>query len=329
VIDMSQDSDLRELFRRWLALHRGRPALLYHYTNAAGLLGMLKSKKIWATNSRFLNDPTEMSYAIQLVRAVAQSELGSSRGPQIKRLREEIFQMLYRYERESMVHVACFCAEGDLLSQWRGYGAVGGGYSVGVLTRYLGAEHALNPDVMNPGPFLRKVFYNRKVQVRIITSWVRALSAVAKAGKRSSKGTETLDERLGMRERCFESFLGECLNCFKDPAYAAEQEWRLIRLGRWGGPEIGAADFRASGSRLVPYVELDVTPERGTYKGKLPVRIIRFGPTLDPTPTGRSLRLLCGAQGYTVHDDIGWLWPSHRADAPRLKIIRSGVPFAG
>jgi hypothetical protein len=65
---MSQDPNIRGLVQRWLALHRDPPTLLYHYTNAAaGLFGMLKSKKMWATNSRFLNDPTEMEYAIQLV----------------------------------------------------------------------------------------------------------------------------------------------------------------------------------------------------------------------------------------------------------------------
>jgi hypothetical protein len=136
---MSQDPNIRGLVQRWFALHRDPPTLLYHYTNAAGLFGMLKSKKMWATNSRFLNDPTEMEYAIQLVWAVAQTEL-AGRGSQIKRLKQAIFDRLQRYQRESRVHVACLCAEGDLLSQWRGYGAVGGGYSLGIVAKYLGTN---------------------------------------------------------------------------------------------------------------------------------------------------------------------------------------------
>jgi hypothetical protein len=40
-----------------------RPALpesLFHYTDAAGLQGILKSRQIWATDCRYLNDREEM-----------------------------------------------------------------------------------------------------------------------------------------------------------------------------------------------------------------------------------------------------------------------------
>lgn len=36
---------------------------LFHYTTAAGLLGILKSAKLWATDLRFLNDAQEFIYA--------------------------------------------------------------------------------------------------------------------------------------------------------------------------------------------------------------------------------------------------------------------------
>src|SRR5882724_8885709 len=73
--ELDLDAVTPRLTEEWVSLHRRRPRYLYHYTNAQGLLGMLESKRIWATNSRFMNDPTEIGYAIRLVREVMESVL--------------------------------------------------------------------------------------------------------------------------------------------------------------------------------------------------------------------------------------------------------------
>ena len=39
--------------------------VIYHYTSLAGFISILKSNRIWATNFRFLNDPTEVEYGRQ------------------------------------------------------------------------------------------------------------------------------------------------------------------------------------------------------------------------------------------------------------------------
>ena len=40
------------------------PAQLHHYTTAEGLRGILKSKSLWASDLRFLNDRSELITAI-------------------------------------------------------------------------------------------------------------------------------------------------------------------------------------------------------------------------------------------------------------------------
>ena len=40
---------------------------LFHYTNSAGLPGILRSRSLWATHFQSLNDPTEMRYGIDQV----------------------------------------------------------------------------------------------------------------------------------------------------------------------------------------------------------------------------------------------------------------------
>ena len=44
------------------------PETLHHYTNAAGLQGILKSKSLWASDWNFLNDRSELVYSHNLIR---------------------------------------------------------------------------------------------------------------------------------------------------------------------------------------------------------------------------------------------------------------------
>jgi hypothetical protein len=42
--------------------------LLYHYTDAGGLMGILESQRLWASNAAYLNDPTELLHARSVYR---------------------------------------------------------------------------------------------------------------------------------------------------------------------------------------------------------------------------------------------------------------------
>ena len=299
------------LAEQWLSHHRRRPRYLYHYTSAQGLLGMLQSNRVWATNSRFMNDPTEIAYAIRLVREVADANLREGDARWLKEVRDWVETFIGEYENNAKVYIACFCSEGDLLSQWRGYGAVGGGYSIGFIGKHTGAEEVTSAE--KPEPILRKVIYDRRTQARLVGDWLRGLSVLEQA-RRKKPGQLRAQQRVNDWWAFFNMFLSECLNCFKDPAYREEQEWRLIQFGRFAREEVVKASFRSRGERLVPYVEVDFRPARGPYRDKLPIRVIRYGPTLEPVVTERSLHLLREAYGY---------------DERRLTIARSGVPFSG
>ena len=305
------DTVTPRLTEQWVSLHRKRPRYLYHYTNAQGLLGMLQSNRIWATNSRFMNDPTEIAYATRLVREIMESVLLKEDTRWLSKLKDSVSNFLNEYENSAKVYIACFCTQGDLLSQWRGYGAVGGGYAVWFSGRHIGAQEVTSFD--QPEPILRKVIYDRRTQERIVSDWLRGLSILEQARRKKPSQTKAL-QRSNEAWGTFNMFLSECLNCFKDPAYQEEQEWRVIQFGRINLQDVLKASFRTGGARVVPYVELDFRPAKGSYRGKLPAKLIRYGPTLDPRVTERSLRLLCEACGYNER---------------RLTIKRSGVPFTG
>lgn len=136
-------------------LHEAHP-VLWHYTTANGLCGILRSQQLWATNFRYLNDDEELKgfferkFPVLLETGVntgIEKVLGTPRGNEMLRIAgsvEEIRANFLRGLKESItsttlgleVYVTSFCypatdrdLENGLLSQWRGYGH-DGGYAV-------------------------------------------------------------------------------------------------------------------------------------------------------------------------------------------------------
>jgi hypothetical protein len=115
------------------------PPILYHYTDAAGLIGILNpswpsemthpepgSALLRASDVRYMNDNRELRFGADLLaqrlREDAQAnpdEMGDVFGLLADRLSAGLFAPDSRHRR---AFAACFCADGDLLSQWRGYG---------------------------------------------------------------------------------------------------------------------------------------------------------------------------------------------------------------
>ena len=105
--------------------------LRYHYTDAQGLLGIIQSGRLWATDIRFLNDPSEGSFLPERLLALMGSKPGGTSNTE-----QEIIRGLQEALRNPRSDYGTCCislsANGDLLSQWRGYGSFGKGYAVGL-----------------------------------------------------------------------------------------------------------------------------------------------------------------------------------------------------
>ncbi|MGA8151521.1 MAG: DUF2971 domain-containing protein [Terriglobales bacterium] len=127
------------------------PDILYHYTSAEGLEGIIKRKELWATDIRFFSDSSEFQYTIDLAR-----ELSSQRTENLeKRVLREILQ--YK-ETDTTFCAFCLSEEGDLLSQWRGYCPREGGCSLG----FSGA--AMRLSLLQQGYWLERCEYDCETQ---------------------------------------------------------------------------------------------------------------------------------------------------------------------
>jgi hypothetical protein len=106
----------------------GRRRLLYHYTSADGLLGILSTGTLWATQIRFLNDTAEFTFARDALVREAYVRSARLRHPLVKRI---VTREIRRVEHGHIpAYVVSFSERGNMLSQWRAY-APRDGVSIG------------------------------------------------------------------------------------------------------------------------------------------------------------------------------------------------------
>ena len=275
----------------WDRIQGDTPDLLYHYTDVAGLIGICSSRSLWATNLRFMNDAKELAHPRKLILDVLAELKAQARFPAQLEIIEEIERAISaEWVGYPDFYSVSFTANGDLLSQWRGYGSSGGGYAIGFDTAGLVRPPSPYPQ---PQRFLNRVIYDEATQLRILRGTADAVLALfATVDPIGSDLTEA-------RARVF-STLGELVGfafSFKDPAWAEEQEWRSVYVVPDG--ELEGVHFRPSGGVAVPYVSLKMGTDLG---GKLPIRQIVQGPSVDTDTAVRSLELLLASNGYSDVD---------------------------
>lgn len=132
---------MTEAHNRIVSFHNGREQaaaarrpknfVLYHYTTADGLKGIVENDELWATSAYYLNDSTEIMYGYQLIdealgvwRTKVNSPEDSMAGGLVYSLER---QFGHDYLERNIItiitpiYLTCFCEEDDLLSQWRAY----------------------------------------------------------------------------------------------------------------------------------------------------------------------------------------------------------------
>src|SRR6478735_12190081 len=101
------------------------PDTLYQYTDAAGLMGILQSGAVWATDARFLNDAAELEYFRQAVQEIASEVKPTLRTAHAVRFADELLENSNDQFFMGSIYVASFSADPDILSQWRAYASDG------------------------------------------------------------------------------------------------------------------------------------------------------------------------------------------------------------
>ncbi len=227
------------------------PEFLYHYTGQDGLLGIVNSGSLWATNISYMNDATEFHRPLSMLRDHLREELErreheakhfSTRNASWVAAAEGVTRRLRLLRsklnkvQDTTICVACFCEDGDLLSQWRGYTAHGYGYS-------LGFKSALLKESAIPSGFiLGRCIYKPPLQRKIIDESLEHLLRSSAPDDERSIVQELLDI---LRFTAF----------FKDQSFDQEQEWRLLSTNR---VSLKQTRFRSGKSMIIPYTSLEI-----------------------------------------------------------------------
>lgn len=236
--------------------------VLYHYTGGHGLVGILDSKQVWATNIHCLNDSKEFVHALALAKYAIRQVLE-------ERVKED-FEVIYAAVENSLdsisslsVYVSCYSEVADSLSQWRGYCPPGFGYSIG----FDGSE--LESVARQQGFELGRCVYERAKQEKICLEW--AGNAVQHI-KRHLKVTSDIDNAVRDASTYFLNDLYKFAPLLKHHSFHGESEWRLFGL-------VGSDDerllVRPAKSMLVRYLGIDL----GLSKNSDIVWSITVGPT--------------------------------------------------
>jgi hypothetical protein len=288
---------------------------LYHYTAAEGLHGIIETGNIWATNYRYVNDLTEFVYANTLLREEIERRL-SPTSPSITPLAEAVL-IAIRDTPDLLVgavdiYIACFCEDGDLLSQWRAYGGRGGGFAIGfkidkIQARLVGKDYYLyrvNYDETKQKEIIRFLIDSFLTEIDELGTGVDpkgiAQPAVYSEWEDGSiRLLSSLPNPLGALCVQLTFCFLELACCFKNPNFEVEKEWRLV-IKSFSDEQALHPDlkFRVSGSTVIPYLELPLYIKNHRWGGmhnrswNFALEKIIYGPGMNPPATERSLKYL-------------------------------------
>lgn len=269
-----------------------KKGIRYHYTDAAGLLGIIQNGRMWATDIRFLNDPSEGAFLPERLLELMRSKAGGVTDAELKVI-NGVEAALRHPRSQSGTYCVSLSANGDLLSQWRGYGGFGKGYAVGL---NLGYSYP-HPQIAQ---FYDVVYGDQGLEELAID--LLDLFVVA-----SDKWRDQMYEEWAYT-------LGVLAKSFKNSSYEEEQESRLVCSKVEEGKDLFTHElplmFRTKGSDVIPYIPMSLTPLQAKEVPRLPIERIIVGPGVDFKRNFASISALLKANSY---DDV--------------EVVPSAIPF--
>jgi hypothetical protein len=289
---------------------------VFHYTSAAGLLGIVESGCLWASEASSLNDLAEVRRGWEVVRAWLDQRKSTSKGAD---LLADLAENPLQEKHEVFVLSASTAA--DDANQWRLYAQNGRGYAVELSASAQLAAVSRTPEAKPPKGKSKSVFGWYLGEVVAVTPWYHVLydmSDAAKALKELERATTKGLQRVARDATSFEHHselmddlrgmayeaLGAIAHLIKEPGFAGEREVRVVTTYLFANQHI---QYRPGEHGVVSYGLLTRAPRghsttrilhrpamnRHARPGRpLPIRSVRLGPLLGDEHTSTVKRLL-------------------------------------
>lgn len=256
----------KQILENYLKKHNKLPANLYHYTSIDGLLGIVNSKSIWASNILYLNDKDEFHHTLSLLEKKAGEQfIGRSKS----KLKQQIYDLftIKGILEELEIYVFSLSEEGDLLSQWRGYCPQ---FGFSIAFDYKQLINAIESNSYNC--VLLPCIYDSKTKQQYIDQlFLFLLNSIMKPLIKKENPNEEEFEKLFFEYR--ENFI-HTASSFKTEHFSAEREWRLFIIVNKDGKKV-ETKYRKGNSMIIPFLDFSFEDHRNG----LPINEIIVSPS--------------------------------------------------
>lgn len=281
------------------------PPHLYHFTDCDGLVSIFQSRSLWASLATALNDESEVRYGVTRARNLLKNGAFSA-GPAFLAKVEHFLDLKNPPLTMGLEFEACdayvisFCARVDSSLHWLHYGRSGRGFAIAFDTRGL-----------KRSPFeLAPVIYDEARQDRFLGSIVESVWNCLQGHNLGDPASKISSVLFNVAAHSTAVHIWLAAPILKNPAFASEEEWRLItydirrRKGKPRPEEVALPRrFRVVAGRIVPYYEYSLK--------ELPVTELVLGADVPMVPEDPGLAIL-------LHETM---------KEKSLKVLRSSVPL--
>jgi len=221
--------------------------VLYHYTSLDAINGIVESKSLWPTDIRYFQDAAEMRHTAEWLRF----EIGQrieQKATNAKLLGQFREWLSHRLTSGHMLFVVSFTANGNLLSQWRGYCSHGKGISLGFDPNHI------SKCAQKQAFQMTRCIYDSNEKRQIVAKIIDAIEAVAQE-RGENKDASKRHPSQSFYD-VFEEVEGDLLRiaaAIKHNSFKEEQEWRVVSpiITNYVQTPIS---YRNGSAMLIPYI---------------------------------------------------------------------------
>jgi hypothetical protein len=280
--------------------NKNPPPVLYHYTSEAGFLAIMGSQCLHGTERTYLNDESEWTWGYDIFKKILNDNLKKRSSIAY----DIISQVLNGKESDGKsLFVVSLSERIDIMSQWERYANDLNGYAIGLdaysLRMRAGFDENLYLDQTGFDSdycyiyHLLPVIYTLEYQERVCRDFLDAAIAWLDWNKDSDK-EHILSLLINHR-------LPELLISLKNPQWALEAEWRLVRTERKISNKI---KFRHGYYGITPYVQFNVTSKPRLPDLQLSITELWVGGNSNYVANPRAVDLLLKTKDIAVNPQI-------------------------
>ncbi|GAA5031822.1 DUF2971 domain-containing protein [Terrabacter aeriphilus] len=268
---------------------------VFHYTSARGLIAVVQSGRVWASEASSLNDRAEVRQGWDSIQSHLEDHQDSDAGRWLMDLASD-----GHHKKGHDVFMLCASTRGDDANQWRLYAAEGRGYALELDSSVQLAAFSEKAPTRPGGTGGKRLPFNAITSSASVTPWMHVLytddeiarvvdELVTRAGARLEQVDRETDSEAKdfygeqVRDDAHEALEG-IAHLIKSPGFSGENEVRAVATFAWGRDHVG---YRESPTGVAGYAVLTSAPDgRGDivcgppHIPSLPIDGVRLGPLL-------------------------------------------------